>query len=168
MDPKTITYQLGLTNFVMEKNLKEISQEDSLVEPRKSGNCLNWVLGHLTLTRLNALSLIGQKPPFQLEDLKAYSGDEPFRREDALPLDELRRRFLSLEEPLKRGIKAMPAEALAKPAPFSPGDDPRETIGSLLAAIAFHEAYHAGQIGLLRRVVGREGVVKPPKIPARL
>jgi uncharacterized damage-inducible protein DinB len=168
MDTKTLTYQLGLTNFVMEQNLRELSQEDSLVEPRKSGNCLNWVLGHLTRTRLQALALLGQQPPFPIEDFKAYSGEEPFCREDALPFEELQRRFKAVGEPLERGLEAMSEEELAKPAPFSPSDDPKETIGSLLAAIAFHEAYHAGQVGLLRRVVGREGVVKPPKIPARM
>jgi uncharacterized damage-inducible protein DinB len=166
MDPKTLTYQLGITNSVMERNLREISQEDSLVEPSKSGNCLNWVLGHLTRTRLQALSLVGQHPPFPLEDFKAYSGEDPFTREDALPFEELKRRFTALAEPLRKGVSAMSSEALAKPAPFSPGDSPKETIGSLLASIVFHEAYHAGQIGLLRRVVGREGVIKPPKVPA--
>jgi hypothetical protein len=32
--------------------------------------------------------------------------------------------------------------------------------------LAFHEAYHAGQTGILRRVVGREGMIKLPQ-PAR-
>ena len=28
-----------------------------------------------------------------------------------------------------------------------------------LMGLAFHEAYHAGQIGILRRVIGKEGVI---------
>jgi hypothetical protein len=31
--------------------------------------------------------------------------------------------------------------------------------------LAFHEAYHVGQTGILRRIVGREGVSTPPRIP---
>jgi hypothetical protein len=38
-------------------------------------------------------------------------------------------------------------------------------IGTLLASVAFHEAYHVGQSGILRRVIGREGVLKPPRVP---
>jgi hypothetical protein len=60
----------------------------------------------------------------------------------------------------------MSPDAMNTPAPFSPTGNPDETVGSLLAAISFHEAYHVGQTGLLRRVVGREGVVKPPKATA--
>lgn len=29
-----------------------------------------------------------------------------------------------------------------------------ETMGSLLAAVLFHQAYHAGQLGILRRIAG--------------
>ncbi len=45
-------------------------------------------------------------------------------------------------------------------APFSPKDDENETVGSLLAGLAFHEAYHTGQLGILRRVSGADGAVK--------
>jgi uncharacterized damage-inducible protein DinB len=166
MHAKTLAYQFGLTSFVLERNLGELSQEDSLVNPQKGGNCLNWVLGHVTRTRNMALGLLGQKPLFAMEDFRAYTGEEPFTREDALPLDELKRRFKALQEPLVKGLNGMSPDAMNTPAPFSPTGNPDETVGSLLAAISFHEAYHVGQTGLLRRVVGREGVVKPPKATA--
>jgi hypothetical protein len=60
----------------------------------------------------------------------------------------------------------MSPDQMDKPAPISPTGNPKETVGSLLAALAFHEAYHVGQTGILRRVIGREGVVKPPRVPA--
>jgi hypothetical protein len=165
MHAKTLAYQFGLTSYILERNLWEVSQEESLVGPQKGGNCLNWVVGHLTRTRNDVLGLVGQQPLFAKEDFKAYTGEEPFTREDALPLDELKRRFKALQEPLVKGLNGMSPDAMNTPAPFSPTGNPNETVGTLLAAIAFHEAYHVGQTGLLRRVVGREGVVKPPKVP---
>jgi hypothetical protein len=33
-------------------------------------------------------------------------------------------------------------------------------VRSLLATVAFHQAYHAGQTGTLRRVVGKSGAIK--------
>ena len=38
-------------------------------------------------------------------------------------------------------------------------DGDEEKIKSIVG-LAFHEAYHAGQIGILRRVIGKEGVLK--------
>ena len=34
------------------------------------------------------------------------------------------------------------------------------TVGSQLAFLHFHEAYHAGQVGLLRRLLGKEGAIR--------
>jgi len=166
MHAKTIAYQFGLCSYVLERNVGGVSHEESLISPQPGGNCLNWVLGHLTRTRNGVLTLVGQKPLFPNEELNAYDGWVPFRPETALSFDELKRRFKALQEPLVNGLNGMSLEAMDKPAPLSPTGNPKETVGSLLASIAFHEAYHVGQTGLLRRVVGREGVVKPPKVTA--
>lgn len=166
MHAKTIAHQFGLTSFVLERNIAELSNEDSLVSPQKAGNCLNWVVGHITRSRNMALSVLGQKPLYPMEDFRAYSGEERFTREAALPFDEVKRRFKALQEPLMKTVNGMSADAMATPAPFSPTGNPDETIGSLLAAFAFHEAYHVGQTGILRRVVGKEGAVKAPAVPA--
>jgi uncharacterized damage-inducible protein DinB len=165
MHTKTLAHQLELSSYVLERNLRELSQADSLIEPQKGGNCLNWVLGHLTRARNVALEILGQRPPYDMEDFKAYTGEEPFTREAALPFEELKRRFKALDEQLTRAVNRISPQEMAKPAPFAPTGDPDETIGSLLVAFVFHEVYHVGQTGLLRRVVGKEGVVKPPAVP---
>jgi uncharacterized damage-inducible protein DinB len=168
MHTKTIAYQFGLCSYVLEKNLGGVSHQESLISPQPGGNCLNWLVGHLTRSRNQVLSLFGQKPMFPNEEFDAYegSGGAPFRPETAIPFEELKRRFKALQEPLVNGLNGMSPDAMAKPAPFSPTGNPQETVGSLLAAFAFHEAYHVGQTGVLRRVLGREGVVKPPRVTA--
>jgi uncharacterized damage-inducible protein DinB len=166
MHPKTIAYQFGLCSYVLEKNLGGVSHQESLVNPQPGGNCLNWVVGHLTRVRNRALGLFGEKPLFPDHDFDAYddNGGVPFSADTAIPFDELKRRFKALQEPWVKGLNGISKEALDKPAPLSPTGNPNETVGSLLAALAFHEAYHAGQTGMLRRVVGREGVIKPPRV----
>jgi uncharacterized damage-inducible protein DinB len=47
----------------------------------------------------------------------------------------------------------------AQTAPFSPSGNPKETVGSLMGVLAFHEVYHVGQVGMLRRWAGLERVV---------
>jgi hypothetical protein len=168
MHAKTIAYQFGLCSYVLEKNVAGVSHEESLISPQYGGNCLNWVVGHLTRARNQALGVIGQSPMFPDREFDSYddNGGVPFSSSTALSFDELKHRFKALQEPLVNGLNSLPAEVMDQPAPISMTGNPRETVGSLLAALAFHEAYHVGQTGVLRRVVGREGAVKPPKAAA--
>jgi hypothetical protein len=103
-----------------------------------------------------------------MEDFEPYDDRTgvPFSRENALDFDELRRRFAAMQEPLIRAINGMTSEIMAMkpPRPFT--GDPNETVGSNLATLVFHECYHVGQTGVLRRVVGKPGVIKPPAQPA--
>src|SRR3954462_1948794 len=164
MDAETLTYQLELCNHLVELNTKDVSHEESLVTPPKGGSCLNQVLGHLTRTRNMALGTMGQKSPYPMEEFAMYDDRTgvPFSREKALPFDELRRRFQAMQEPLVRAIGGIPAAALGMKPPRPMTGEPNETIGTNLATFVFHECYHVGQTGLLRRVVGKPGVIKPP------
>jgi uncharacterized damage-inducible protein DinB len=165
MHAKTIAYQFGLCSYVLEKNVSGVSHEESLINPQPGGSCLNWVVGHLTRARNRVLSLVGQQPMFPNDDFAAYddNGGKPFGRETAVQFEELKRRFKALQEPLVNGLNAMTVETMDRPAPTSLTGNPNETVGSLLATLVFHEAYHVGQTGILRRVVGREGMIRPPR-----
>lgn len=168
MHAKTLAHQLELSSKVLDMNTKDVSHEESLVTPPKGGSCLNQVVGHMTRTRNMALGNMGQKSPYPMEDFNPYDDRTgvPFSRENALPFDELRRRYKAMQEPLVSAIKGMPPEVLAAkpPRPFT--GEPNETVGSNLATLVFHECYHVGQTGVLRRVAGKPGVIKPPKVPA--
>lgn len=136
----------------------------ALVTPPKGGSCLNQVLGHITRTRNMALGTMGQNSPYPMEDFDPYDDRTgvPFSQERALPFDGLRRRFKAMQEPLVKTIGGVSPEVLASRPPPKFTDDPAETVGSNLATFVFHECYHVGQAGVLRRVAGKPGVVKPP------
>jgi hypothetical protein len=165
MDSQTLVYQLGLCNYIVELNTRDVSHEESLIAPPQGGSCLNQVLGHVTRTRNMALRGMGQTPPYPIEEFDPYDDRTgvPYSRAQALPFDELRRRFKSLQEPLVKAIGRLSPEALAAPPERKMTGAPDETVGSQLATFVFHESYHVGQTGLLRRTVGKPGVVKPPR-----
>jgi uncharacterized damage-inducible protein DinB len=123
----------------------------------------------MTRTRNMALGSMGQKSPYPMEDFDPYDDRTGvrFSRQNALPFDELRRRYKAMQEPLVSAIKGMSPEVMASRLPRNLTGDPNETLGSNLATFVFHECYHVGQTGVLRRVVGKPGVVKPPAQPAR-
>jgi hypothetical protein len=157
-----LRHQSELTRIVVGLNADGISHEDSLVQPRPGGNCFNWVLGHLVAIYGEALPLLGQQPVRPREELSCYArGAKPITNaSDALRLEDLETWW---EESCRRfdaGLAALPEGRLDERAPFSPGNDPTETVGSLLATLVFHQAYHSGQLGVLRRVAGKPGAIK--------
>ena len=150
-----------VTGQVLKLNSAEMSQADSLVQPDPGGNCFNWAVGHLACVYNNVLSIVGQDQVVPAERLKRYDrGSKPITNaSDALELSEL----LSIcEKALERidvGLVTLTPEGLDEKAPVSPSNNPNETVRSLLAVVGFHQAYHAGQLGVLRRIAGKPGAI---------
>jgi hypothetical protein len=161
MDPHVLAFQFGIGALVLERNLAGVTNEESLRVPRPGGNTMNWIVGHVVRTRNQALDLLGEKRLFDEADFAAY-GAGGSTTSATLSLDELKRRFNVLGPALDGALKRSSSQQLSAPAPFSPTGNPRETIGTLLASIAFHEAYHLGQTGLSRRLLGKEGALLAP------
>jgi hypothetical protein len=153
---------LGVSRTV-KTNLDGITHEESLVQPQPGGNCINWVLGHLLSIYNQALPLLGQQPVTDPSTIERYK-----RGSAAISAPGEARRFEQLmaewDETVKRvdaGLAGLTAEVLERPAPAGagptePGDKVRQTLSTLL----FHQGYHAGQTGVLRRLVGKAGAIR--------
>jgi hypothetical protein len=160
MDPQVLAFQFGVGAIVLERNLSDVTNEESFRPPKPSGNTMNWIVGHVVRTRNQALGLLGEAPPFADEDFSAYAAGS--NTGETLTLDELKRRFKTLGPMLDAALRRSSPERLSVTAPFSPTGNPNETVGTLLASIAFHEAYHLGQTGLSRRLLGKPGALLAP------
>lgn len=154
-------HQMGAINYTLRTNLAGISHEQSLIQPQPAGNCLNWVLGHLLTVQQATVELLGQESVIDEARIKHYErASEPLTDPtEALPFEELLEAWNLATERVDAGLAAFDPGGLGEPAPFSPGNDPDETIGSLLSVICFHQGYHAGQTGLLRRLVGEDNAI---------
>lgn len=146
----------------LRMNTEGITQAESLIQPKAAGNCMNWVVGHLLAVYHHVLLLIGQKPVLSESQLSRYErGSAPVKdMSSALDFNEM---LTAWDETCKRidaGLAALTTAQLDSPAPVSPMNNPKETIGSLLAFLSWHQAYHVGQTGVLRRVAGKEGAIK--------
>jgi uncharacterized damage-inducible protein DinB len=162
MDVTALKIQLGLTHHVVMKSLQDITHEESLRAPRGGGNCLNWVLGHLVGSRQNMLELLGQDPSWSEEQMQHYRRGAPpmTDSEGAAEFGRLLQDFDACQEPLLAALEAVTPAQLAAKVPRSPFGNREETVGSLLAGLVFHEAYHVGQTGLQRRLLGKEGWIR--------
>lgn len=154
--------QARTIHHILRVNVADLSQEGSLIQPQPGGNCLNWNVGHLVCVNDQILPLVEQAPVLGTDKLKQYGRGSAALRDgkSALPLSQLLEAWDEQATRLDAGLAALAPEALDKPAPTTPRNNPNETVGSLLSIVMFHQSYHVGQTGLLRRIAGKEGAVK--------
>jgi uncharacterized damage-inducible protein DinB len=147
---------------VLHRNVSGLTHAESLQSPQPGGNCLNWVIGHLECANEQMLGLLGESPVLGEATFARYQrgSAELHDPAEAMPLDKLMSAWDEQWARIDRGMAAMTPEKFDTPAPFSPRNKADETVGSLLAVLVFHQAYHVGQTALLRRVAGHEGAIK--------
>jgi uncharacterized damage-inducible protein DinB len=156
-----LRHHAGLIRNVVAMNLEGLTHEQSLLSPDPAGNSANWVLGHLVCIYNRVLPLLGQEPALEMERIERYDrGSPPITPAEARPLAELRAAWDETVERVDAGLAALDPDSLDRPAAFSPSNNPDETTGTLVTTVLFHQSYHAGQLGILRRVAGLEGAIR--------
>lgn len=156
-----ILTQITACHWAAHINLDSVTNEQSLFMPEKGGNSINWLFGHIVATRCQFAPAIGAQPVWNSEQVDVYRrGSDATKTERFLPFEQLLRDYDAMQERLVAALHRVSPETLEGKAPFSPGNNPDETVGSLLAKITFHESYHLGQTAIVRRVQGLEGQIR--------
>ena len=106
--------------------------------------------------------MFGEQGELSLDRLKHYDrGAAPVVNDnEAIPFSELIAAWNTVCDRVDAGLSRIPDGMLTQPVADSPTGNPKETVHSLLFTIMFHQAYHSGQLGVLRRIAGKEGAVK--------
>ncbi|MCZ6792890.1 MAG: DinB family protein [Planctomycetota bacterium] len=161
LNPAALARQYELTAYCVRKNADGLSNEEGLSAPERGGNSLNWVVGHVLASRNEFFPLVGLEPFWDEERMKLYERGSPNVTDAAaaVPLEELLRDLGRSQEALQGYLKRATPEDLERRLP-EPSELLGETVGQALTVLSFHEAYHAGQTGILRRRLGKEGVLK--------
>lgn len=156
---ETIAAQYQFSRFAVLRNVDGISDEESRVLPQPGGNPINWLVGHIILVRQALITKLGGQPLLSADSAKAYArGSHP--GED-LPesLPNLLAIYAESQEQIDAIFARITDEQLAGPAPFHPLGTPEASLATLLQKSVSHEAYHAGQIGIVRRLLGKRGAI---------
>ncbi len=135
------------SHMVINRNLKDVTHEESLIIPQGGGNSINWILGHILVSRDDIRELLGLDR-LCVDEVKLYDrGTENIDPLSAIHLSKLLEMYnngeLELEDKLSETDLTGNKENL-----------------EMLTFLAFHESYHTGQTGLLRRIIGKEGAIK--------
>jgi len=145
----------GYNHYAIGVNARDLSHDESLVQPRPGGNCANWVLGHIVATRGAALRLVGEDPIWNETESAPYRrGSSPITgRDGARPFAEILAALDRSQERLMAGLERMADAGLGSV-------ESEGSPAANLAGLQFHEAYHAGQLGILRRMAGKKGAIQ--------
>ncbi len=137
-------------------NTEGVTHAESLVQPQPAGNCMNWIVGHVLSSRQGLIALLGDERVWSTELTARFKrSSAPVTGEaDAYPFERMLDEFEESQRRLLRGIDRCTEARI---------DEPHErmgTIGKALYVLNFHEAYHSGQTGVLRRLIGKPGAIK--------
>jgi len=155
MTREMLLYLYSINHKALHANVSDLSDEDALIQPKPDGNCLNWVVGHIVSSRDGALKLVGGEGFLDPATSKRYDrGSAPIRGAgDGKPLAALLTEFDRSQERLAAWLRAAPEGAWESPL------EGWGTVAKRLFFLHFHEAYHVGQTGILRRLAGKKGAI---------
>jgi uncharacterized damage-inducible protein DinB len=155
MDAQHLIRFFDIHQWIFAQHAAGITHEESCRTFAGGGNSLNWVLGHIAVSRDNALALLDEPRLWTPQETAPYAqgGAGPAGPADARALSEILAALERSHAILKGRLETTSAADLDRPLE-------KETLGARLAFLQFHESYHAGQVGLLRRLLGKEGVIR--------
>jgi uncharacterized damage-inducible protein DinB len=163
---EALAKQFGMMYATAASNLEGVDQEHSLITPEPSGNCLNWILGHMVTVHNGLMMLLDEPPVWENEHLSRAKFFKPVTdSSNALDWSVMRDRFLSSRDRCLAALSRVSDEAMSDKLPNPFGGE--TTRGELLNVLAYHQAYHVGQLGVVRRIAGLEGKVKGPGQPPK-
>lgn len=128
-------------------NLQDVTPQLAEQRPVEGANNAHWVLGHVVYWRSRMLEMLGGEPVWREGEYREFEG-----MQKGPPPTELGRGFEDLEADFA-DAQARTLEAVEAASDLPP--ETRDGLGSLV----LHEAYHVGQLGLLRRTMGLEGAI---------
>jgi hypothetical protein len=159
---KTLGTLFEFTYSVFRRNTDGVTHTESLRIPQPTANCINWVGGHVVATRDNLLGLLGQAPVFTPAETETYKRGAPPLTDPskAMAWDRIVAALDMSQERLRAGLASITPEQLVAPMPADKNPFGVDSMGDMIAVFSFHDGYHVGQLGVLRRLCGKPGAVK--------
>jgi len=144
---KVLAQQFGILKQIMEINASDVSQEDSLISSPSNGNSVNWLVGHMIVVRDTIIKTVGGETIADEKMHQLYDRGKPnITVENAMNIKTLLDMYYEGSGKIIAGLNEKELT--------------EEKDIELLATLSFHESYHAGQIGLFRRLMGKEPKIK--------
>ncbi len=149
---QALIYQFTINERVCALNCTGISEDEALITLHGSSS-LNWIVGHILRCRSDLLREIDQQPFTGVDEYLYYRPKHE--------VDDRSGEVVTLAS-LLDDLHSQHAEFCAR---VSVGiEDARQSASEdrvkHISFRCFHESYHVGQLGLMRRIIGKEGMIR--------
>jgi hypothetical protein len=139
----------------LERLVGDFSPEDWTARDA-AGHTPRWIMGHVAWARLRLAEMMGH-PPIPVPWMAAFArGAFDVDVPEDLDMGSVVQAFHDAHQAMTSRWEVLTDEDFAKPLGRTLPDG-ADTIGGGIRFLAWHEAYHMGQLGLLRRVAGKPG-----------
>ena len=145
----------SVSNRILTTAIGDLTEQDAKARSRAgTGPSIAWTIGHLCHYKVKVLELLGQPREnafaAQFEHTAASDGA------NYPPLAELAASFSALDSDLCTAL-ASSADRLNAPLPGA-GPHAEKRVLDTVLFLTWHEAYHIGAIGAIRRAQGRKAI----------
>ena len=147
-----------INDDLFARALDGISSEQLWRRLTERNNSMLWIAGHITHTRAEMLGLMGS--PFDTGWRDLFARGSSVGDSDKYPsIGEIKRVLGEINEKMYAMLESLDEAQLAKPFPGSEQPQPK-TVADQLAGFAFHDCYHVGQLGYIRKGLGHAAVAR--------
>ncbi|MCP4631558.1 MAG: DinB family protein [candidate division Zixibacteria bacterium] len=153
--PKTkerIIQLIELNAGAMKFILDGINEDNVHNRPAENCNSAHFIFGHMINSRVEMVKILGAEASHPWGEIFSY-GAKIKESSPYPPLKELQEVWDDATKKLKERLDEITVEELDAEGPFEIKPLPK-TIGGCISFLIFHESYHIGQIGYLRRFLG--------------
>ena len=146
-----------VSNGILATGISDLTEQDARARSRGGdGPSIAWTIGHLCHYKVKVLELLGQPREnafaAQFEHTPASDGS------DYPSLADLAASFSTLDRDLCTAL-ASSVDRLGAPMPGAGPHDEKRILDTVLF-LTWHEAYHIGAIGAIRRELGRKAIAE--------
>lgn len=135
--------------------LAGIKNEDASERINEKVNHIAWLAGHLVSARYMIAGLVGLQEQEPYPDI--FGHGKGIQEVEYPAIEELVKDWQPISEKLLNRLKTISDEELSAKSPIQvPIGD--ASLKGTITFFAHHEAYHIGQIGILRKYVGKDAM----------
>lgn len=147
-----------INNDLVVNSLEDISDADLWRRPSDTGSPLGWLVGHITESRSSLLTRLGL--PLEIGWPRIFERGSQVQGADVYPgRSMVMSAWRASRRTMRDAFAALTPERLVEPFGRSLPGLQNPNIAELIAFIAFHESYHVGQMGYVRRLFGYKSLV---------
>ncbi len=151
-DLTTVKGMLNVNAQLFDKVTTAVPAELWLSKPGDNSNHMTWVAGHVVVHRARISKLLGASWSAPWENLFVRGAKLEEDAQYPRP-EEIQRAWKEVCEKLSASLANVSPETLSKTV-ASPSPSLDGTVGGLVAFLCFHETYHVGQLGFLKKMLG--------------